>query len=135
MAAVLGQVRRWENSLRTPISTKSAIKPAPKPVAAKAFERRRRAGSDGQVPPDGQLGRHKKLAGKNNDRVEDEIESVKGLVAIDDLDNADAETVAAQYAAMTDLVVIRRTEFQNRIRRPDIFCFRQRFAAARTARS
>jgi subtilisin family serine protease len=111
MAAVLGQVRRWENSLRT-ISNKSAIKPAPKPVAAK------RSSAEGEPEvmvkfrPTVNWADIKKLAGKNNDRVEDEIESVKGLVAIDDLDNADAETVAAQYAAMKDLVLYAEPNFK-----------------------
>jgi subtilisin family serine protease len=34
----------------------------------------------------------------------DEIESVSGLSVIDDLDNADPQTVASQYAAMADVV-------------------------------
>jgi len=39
----------------------------------------------------------KSLAFSNHDRVVDNIESVKGLVFIDDLDNADPESVAEQY--------------------------------------
>jgi len=46
----------------------------------------------------------KRLAASNNDRLEDEIEIVNGLVAIDDLDNADAESVANQYAELSELV-------------------------------
>src|SRR6185369_14122976 len=42
----------------------------------------------------------KSLAFGNHDRVVDEIESVNGLVAIDDLDNADAQSVADQYSRM-----------------------------------
>ena len=38
-----------------------------------------------------------------NDRVEDEIESVPGLAAIDDLDNRDAEEVAAEYRALPEV--------------------------------
>ena len=38
-----------------------------------------------------------------HDRVEDEIESVPGLAAIDDLDDASAESVAAQYRALPDV--------------------------------
>ena len=48
----------------------------------------------------------------NNDKVEDEIEAVRSLVAIDDLDNADAETVAKQYGAMSDLVVYAEPNFK-----------------------
>jgi len=38
-----------------------------------------------------------------HDRVEDEIESVPGLAAIDDLDDASAESVAAQYRSLPDV--------------------------------
>lgn len=38
-----------------------------------------------------------------NDRVEDEIESVSGLAAIDDLDNVEAETIAAEYRALPEV--------------------------------
>src|SRR5258705_6430388 len=41
------------------------------------------------------LGRH--------DRVEDEIESVPGLEAIDDLDDAEAESVAAEYRGLPEV--------------------------------
>ena len=38
-----------------------------------------------------------------HDRVEDEIESVPGLEAIDDLDNADAESVALAYRSLPEV--------------------------------
>lgn len=38
-----------------------------------------------------------------NDRVEDEIEAVSGLSAIDDLDNHDAESIAAEYRALPEV--------------------------------
>src|SRR6185369_8288895 len=38
-----------------------------------------------------------------HDRVEDEIESVPGLESIDDLDEATAESVAAQYRALPEV--------------------------------
>jgi len=38
-----------------------------------------------------------------NDRVEDEIESVSGLAAIDDLDNLDAESIAFEYRALPEV--------------------------------
>jgi subtilisin family serine protease len=47
--------------------------------------------------PGTSLERIKALAIKNNDRFEDEYENVKGLVALEDLDGLDAETVAAEY--------------------------------------
>jgi subtilisin family serine protease len=102
MAAVLGQIRRWQSlSSNSPKITKTT----PKPITVK------RSVAEGEPEvlvkfrPTVNWTDIKKLAAKNNDRVEDEIEAVKGLVSIDDLDNADAETVAKQYAAMTDLVI------------------------------
>lgn len=108
-AGVLGQIRRWQSK-----PTFSVEKPraTTKPIAVK------RSGAEG-VPevnvrfrPNVNWSEIKKIAARNNDRIEDEIESVKGLVSIDDLDNADAETVARQYAAMTDLVVYAEPNFK-----------------------
>ncbi len=49
------------------------------------------------------LDRIREIAFANNDRVDDEIEAVNGLVVIDDLDDADAETVANQYSALSNV--------------------------------
>jgi subtilisin family serine protease len=43
------------------------------------------------------------LASRFNDRLQDEIEAVPGLTAVDDADNADASTVAAQYQALPEV--------------------------------
>jgi subtilisin family serine protease len=43
------------------------------------------------------------LTSRFNDRIEDSIENVAGLESIDDLDNADASTVAAQYRALPEV--------------------------------
>jgi subtilisin family serine protease len=45
-----------------------------------------------------------RITARLNDQVEDEIEAVPGLEAIDDLDNANPATVAAEYRLMTDYV-------------------------------
>jgi subtilisin family serine protease len=42
----------------------------------------------------------KALAIKNNDRFEDEFENVSGLVALEDEDGLDAETVASEYRSL-----------------------------------
>jgi len=109
MAAVFGQIRRWQSlSFNAPKISKIV----PKPMTVK------RSNAEGEPEvlvkfrPTINWADIKKLAAKNNDRVEDEIETVKGLVSIDDLDNADAETVAKQYAAMTDLVVYAEPNFK-----------------------
>jgi thermitase len=44
-----------------------------------------------------------KITSQLNDRVEDEIEAVSGLAAIDDLDNLEAESIAAEYRAMPEV--------------------------------
>lgn len=44
-----------------------------------------------------------KITARLNDRVEDEIESVSGLVAIDDLDNLQAEAIADEYRALPEV--------------------------------
>ncbi|MBA3631505.1 MAG: S8 family serine peptidase [Acidobacteria bacterium] len=105
LAAIIGQIVRWEATLRQSRTSSETVRPMPKPVAVK----RSSAESEPEVlvkfRPNVSLAEIKKIAVKNNDRVEDEIESVKGLVAIDDLDNADAKKVAEQYSALSGLVV------------------------------
>ncbi len=45
----------------------------------------------------------REITARLNDRVEDQIEALPGLQAIDDLDNEDAAEVAAQYQAMPEV--------------------------------
>ena len=103
MAAVLGQVRRWENGLKV-VTTKQAAKIAPKTVAVS----RPTDDTEHEVlvkfRPNVSNAEIKKIAAKFNDAVEDDYESVKGLTAIDDLDGRDAKSVAEQYSKMTDTV-------------------------------
>jgi thermitase len=102
-AAVLGQLRHLQSELRVATSTPEKI--SIKPVSVKRSSEANQPEVLVKFRPDVTLAEIKKLAAKNHDRVEDQIEAVKGLTAIDDLDNTDAETVAAQYAAMTDAVI------------------------------
>ena len=44
-----------------------------------------------------------RLTAQRNDRVEDRIENVNGLESIDDLDNADATTVASEYSQLAEV--------------------------------
>lgn len=101
-AAVFGQIRRWQSkpfpnievdhsAAQKPKTTTRTIKDAEPEVLVR-------------FKPGVKLSEIKKIAGRLNDRVEDNVESVKGLVAIDDLDGADMSAVAEQYAAMSDLV-------------------------------
>jgi subtilisin family serine protease len=105
MAAVLGQIHRWRAGLRPATSeTRDVVRPVAKPTALK----RSRAESEPEVLVRFKRGvtasRIERLAARNNDRVEDRLELVNGLVAIDDMDDADADTIANEYGRMTDLV-------------------------------
>jgi subtilisin family serine protease len=104
LAAVLGQIRLWENTLSSNRSTLN------EPVITEPTYRGPVAGVDSEpevlvrFKPGVSLAEIRRIAARNNDVLEDEIESVKGLVSIDDKDNADAEVTAEQYSAMSDLV-------------------------------
>ncbi|MEP7211947.1 MAG: S8 family peptidase [Acidobacteriota bacterium] len=98
-AAVFGQINRWERSLTigdVRVDTTSAKKPSkahdPEVDVLVRFK------------PGVSFDRIRQIAARNNDRLDDEIEAVNGLVSLDDMDDANAASVAAQYAAMTDLV-------------------------------
>ncbi len=103
-AAVIGQFRHWNTMLRQAATTRLQTKVTTKPIAVK------RSNAEGapevlvKFRPNVSLAEIKKFVAKNNDRIEDEIESVKGLTSIDDMDGLDKETVVKQYSAMTDLV-------------------------------
>ncbi len=118
MAAVWGQVRRWDKSLRTANTTQKSIKTTPKPVAPKRSNSEKEPEVLVKFRSGVSLADIKKIAEKNNDRLEDEIETVKGLVSIDDLDNADAQKVAEQYAQMSDLVVYAEPNFEIKLSDP-----------------
>ncbi|NNE67245.1 MAG: S8 family serine peptidase [Pyrinomonadaceae bacterium] len=59
-----------------------------------------------------ELSEIKRIINRNNDRIEDEIENVKNLISIDDLDNVNAKDVAKQYRQMSDLVVYAEPNFK-----------------------
>ncbi len=101
-AAVLGQIRRWQTKpfFNVEVDHSSTHKPR---TAARSLK-----DAEPEVlvrfKPGIKLSDIKKIAARNNDRVEDNIEAVKGLVAIDDLDGADVSLVVDQYKGMTDMV-------------------------------
>ncbi len=113
VAAFAGQLRRWERQreaqpYRTR-STKTVL--ADPPYVAEAVERRapevfvrfRRDVSEEAID---------EVTAKLNDNIEDKIESVSGLVSIDDLDDANPQAVAAEYREMTDLVEYAEPNFE-----------------------
>ena len=111
MAAVFGQIRRWQSALDFQAMERKA-KPVSKPIAVKRSEKDCQPEVNVKFRANVSLAEIKKIAAKNNDRIEDEIEAVKNLVSIDDLDNMDAEKVAEQYSLMTDLVEYAEPNYQ-----------------------
>jgi thermitase len=105
MAAVLGQFRRWQSSLGSFKANQTASKQVPKSLSVNRSNKDREPEVLVKFRPDISLAEIKRIAARNNDKVEDEIESVKNLVAIDDLDGADAQKVAEEYAKLSNLVL------------------------------
>lgn len=112
LAAILGQLGRWQSRLQTAKVNEEKVLGERRPAApARPFET-----SEAEVlvrfKPGVTLDRMRSIALGNHDRLEDEIESVNGLVAIDDLDDADPQTVAAQYNSLKDLVSYAEPNFK-----------------------
>ena len=100
-AAVLGQIERWKTALT-----------AHDADTRKTVERKNElptvAGSVPEVmvrfKPGVTVEQIRVIASANHDTLSDEIESVNGLTVIDDLDNATPQSVADQYAAMSNVI-------------------------------
>jgi subtilisin family serine protease len=106
IAAMIGQIRNWQSKVSTyRAETSTTVNTIPKTVAVKRSAQDSEPEVFVKFKPGVSFAEIKKIAAKNNDRVEDNIEIVKGLMTIDDLDNLDAEKVAEQYSKMTDLVI------------------------------
>ena len=114
IAALFGQIDRWKSALRVDGPS------TPKIEKRTTVEKKSTDGSPEvlvRFKPGIDAAKIKSIAAVNNDRMADEIEAVSGLAVIDDLDNANAQSVAAQYAAMTDAVVY--AEVNNQIKLDD----------------
>lgn len=105
MAAVLGQIRRWQDSL-SPVNVAEVVETVtPKTKSVKRSKSQTEPEVLVRFRPGVSLSEIKKIAGRNQDQIEDEIESVSGLVEINDLDDADPLLTAKQYSQMSDLVL------------------------------
>ena len=104
-AAIIGQVVRLDTMFRQPTTVSEPPKLTPKPIAVKRSNNEREPEVLVKFRPDVSLAEIKKVVMKNNDQIEDIFQQEKGWFSIDDLDNADAQTVAEQYAQMSDLVL------------------------------
>lgn len=113
LAALVGQVRKWQTtSHNSSVVSRTKTVKTEKPLIIERSADETEPEVLVRFRPGVELAKIKKIAAKYNDRLEDEIETVRGLVAIDDLDNLDAETVAEQYAEMTDLVAYAEPNFR-----------------------
>jgi thermitase len=117
-AAVLGQIRRWETSLRTTKTTEQSTKSTTKPTTVKRSTDDRQPEVLVKFRSGVSLADIKKIVVKNNDDIEDRLELEKGWFSIDDLDNQPMEKVAEQYAQMSDYVELAEPNFQIKLDDP-----------------
>lgn len=111
-AAVLGQMNRWSNALsshKAETQQRGTMTKETLPLERTAPEVLVR------FKPGVSLDKIRFIARANNDELSDNIESVRGLTVIDDLDNADAEAVAEQYAAMSEFVEYAEPNYEIRL--------------------
>jgi subtilisin family serine protease len=110
-AAFIGLIKRKFDERREIVQTKvEQLKSAP--VTTNRSEKENEAEALVKFKPNVSLAEIKKITAKNNDVVEDNIETVNGLVAIDDLDGFGNQQVAEQYAQMSDLVEYAEPNFE-----------------------
>ncbi len=108
LAALVGQVRHW-NIFQSNWTFSAKKEATPKTSATKSCALARSAADREpevlvKFKNGVSLETIKQTTSQKNDRLEDEIESVPGLVALDDLDGKTPEEVARDYAQMSDLV-------------------------------
>ena len=106
LAAVLGQIERWKSALKQTTPTVAQKQTSSSTTSGISVAKANKGIPEVLVrfKPGFSLDKIRMIASVNHDMVADEIESVKGLTVIDDLDNADAAVVAQQYSSMTDAV-------------------------------
>jgi subtilisin family serine protease len=115
MAAVLGQIGRWKESLH---DRSDAVQKRVETIKAEQIGANNAPEVLVRFKPGVRLSQIRSIATANNDALTDEIESVSGLTVIDDLDNADAQTVANQYAAMSDTVAYAEVNYRIKLDDP-----------------
>lgn len=109
LAAIIGQIVNLETMLRQSTTVSEPPKLMPKPLTVKRSNNDREPEVLVKFRPDVSLAEIRKIVMKNNDQIEDIFQQEKGWFSIDDLDNADAKTVAEQYAQMSDVVLFAQT--------------------------
>ncbi|MBK8304467.1 MAG: S8 family serine peptidase [Chloracidobacterium sp.] len=115
MAAVLGQIGRWKESLH---DRSDAVQKRVETIKADQIGANTAPEVLVRFKPGVSLSQIRSIATANHDALTDEIESVSGLAVIDDLDNADAQSVADQYAAMSDTVAYAEVNYRIKLDDP-----------------
>jgi subtilisin family serine protease len=110
LAGFAGQLRRWQSERQQTRHVEFRARHSERSIEREKFEITERASersAEAEVlvrfRPGTTMERIKSYLIKNNDRLEDEYESIDGLVAIDDLDGVDAEALARWYAQLEDV--------------------------------
>ena len=107
LAAAAGRIERWEGKqevvLKRVLVAVPAAPVANPPLVVGEGEDHNDAEVLVRFKPGVSEERMEEIAASLNDRVEDEIESVEGLTAIDDLDDRQAEQVAEEYASLPEV--------------------------------
>jgi subtilisin family serine protease len=108
IAAFAGQYRKWQNQVRTAVR----IIPS-KRIPVDARDRETIIHEEEQIPLHAEVmvkfregvstATIEDITSRLHDQIEDEIESVPGLQAIDDLDNADADAIVTQYSSFPEV--------------------------------
>src|SRR5215207_6125660 len=107
LAAAAGRIERWEGSRvgdapRYRVVVKETAPPA-EPRTPATLDEEGEPEVLVRFKPGVSEERMQEIAASLNDRVEDEIESVEGLTAIDDLDDEEAARVAEEYASLPEV--------------------------------
>ena len=109
LAGFAGQIRRWQNEERAARRADFEFNQKKDSIPAVADEEEISETKSGKAEvlvrfrQGTSLEKIKALARSHNDRFEDKYESVSGLVAIEDEDGLDAETVAREYSSLPDV--------------------------------
>ena len=108
VAAFAGQLRRWQHrQWKRAVQIMPAADKRQDPGSGDIDTRDPRQFGDAEVLVKFRTGVSeeaiRRITSRLNDRIEDEIESVPGLEAIDDLDDADAEAVASEYRSLPEV--------------------------------
>ncbi len=101
-AAIFGQIDRWRSSLKE-FRTKP-VQTVQKPKTAARSQNEAEAEVLVRFKSHVSLTEKRKIVARLNDRIDDRLELVRGLVAIDDLDNAGVDRIVAEYSALTEYV-------------------------------